>query len=41
MGYGPLLAIDYITPPRYLRIPKWDPNFGNYLHVGVNGLRLS
>ena len=30
-NYGPLLAIDYMTAPN--KIPRWDPNFGNYPYV--------
>ena len=34
-NYGPLLVNDgFMTPSNDLRIPKWDPNVGNYPYKG-------
>ena len=29
----PFLAMDWFTALNISGVPKWDPNFGNYLHV--------
>ena len=34
-NYGPFLVMDYITAPNILRVPKWDPNFGNYPFIVI------